>query len=343
MTAPHRRRTLHAACESWPLSRPFRIARGTRNEARVIVVEATQDGMTGRGECVPYARYGETPASVLADIAALGEVVEAGAGRSELCGAGAARNAVDCALWDLEARMAGQSVWQYAGLRGPSALVTAWTIGIDSPEAMMKTAVDNRTRPLLKVKLDGERIMERMLAVRQGAPDVRLVIDANEAWTMDQLSEVAYDLKCLGVEMIEQPLPADEDEALVGYTCPLSLCADESCHTAADVDLLADRYDMINIKLDKAGGLTGALGLRRAARQRGLRVMVGCMVSTSLAIAPAMLVAEDADIVDLDGPLMLCVDRQGGIRYDGSVMYPPQPSLWGGGELAGQGAPATAR
>ncbi len=340
MMGPRRQRTLRALPETWPLVRPFRIARGARNEARVIVVEITQDGMTGRGECVPYARYGETRESVLADIAALAEVVETGAGRSELCGEGAARNGVDCALWDLEARTGGRPVWQHAGLSEPAALVTAWTIGIDSPHAMMRAAADNRTRPLLKVKLDGERIMERMHAVRQGAPGARLMIDANEAWTMDQLIEVADDLQGLGVEVIEQPLPAEKDEALVDYRCPLVLCADESCHTAADVDRLAGRYDMMNIKLDKTGGLTGALALRRAARQRGLRVMVGCMVSTSLAMAPAMLVAQDADIVDLDGPLMLCVDRQGGIRYDGSVMHPPHAFLWGGGELAGPGMPA---
>ncbi len=343
MTGPRHRRTVRARPETWPLARPFRIARGAKNEARVIVVEIAQEGMTGRGECVPYARYGETMESVLADIARLKEAVEGGAGRHDLHGAGAAFNGVDCALWDLEARLAGQSVWQHAGLSEPSSLITAWTIGIDSPQAMMRAAADNRTRPLLKVKLDGECIMERMHAVREGAPGARLVIDANEAWTMDQLIHVADDLAGLGVEMIEQPLPAGKDEALAGYRCPLPLCADESCHTADDVDRLADRYDMVNIKLDKAGGLTGALALRRAARKRGLRVMVGCMVSTSLAMAPAMLVAEDADLVDLDGPLMLHVDREGAIRYDGSVMHPPHVSLWGGGEFAGRGAPAAAR
>lgn len=343
MTGPRHRRTVRIRPETWLLARPFRIARGAKSEARVIVVEIAQDGMTGRGECVPYARYGETHESVLADIARLAEAVEGGAGRCDLYGAGAARNGVDCALWDLEARLVGRTVWQYARLSKPSSLVTAWTIGIDSPEAMMRAASDNRTRPLLKVKLDGECIMERMHAVREGAPDARLVIDANEAWTMDQLLHVVDDLAGLGVEMIEQPLPSGEDEALAGYGCPLVLCADESCHTADDVDRLLGRYDMVNIKLDKAGGLTGALALRQAARNRGLRVMVGCMVSTSLAMAPAMLVAEDADIVDLDGPLMLHVDREGGIRYDGSVMHPPHVSLWGGGEFAGQGAPTAAR
>ena len=343
MTGLRHRRTVNARPETWPLARPFRIARGAKDEARVIVVEIAQEGMTGRGECVPYARYGETMESVLADIARLAEAVEGGAGRQDLYGAGAARNGIDCALWDLEARLAGQTVWQHAGLSEPSSLVTAWTIGINSPETMMRAAADNRTRPLLKVKLDGECIMERMCAVREGAPGARLVIDANEAWTMEQLLRVADDLAGLGVKMIEQPLPAGKDEALAGYRCPLVLCADESCHTADDVDRLAERYDMVNIKLDKAGGLTGAMALRRAARNRGLRVMVGCMVSTSLAMAPAMLVAEGADIVDLDGPLMLRVDREGGIHYDGSVMHPPHVSLWGGGEFAGQGAPAAAR
>ncbi len=343
MTFPGHRRAVSARRETWPLDRPFRISRGAKNEARVIVVEIGQDGVTGRGECVPYARYGETVESVLADIARLTEAVEGGAARHDLQGRGAARNAIDCALWDLDARLAGRTVWQHAGLREPSSLVTAWTIGIDSPEAMKKAAAYNRTRPLLKVKLDGECIMERTRAVREGAPGARLVIDANEAWTMEQLLSLGDDLASLGVEMIEQPLPAGEDEALADCSCPLVLCADESCHTEADVDRLADRYDMVNIKLDKTGGLTGALALRQAARERGLRVMVGCMVSTSLAMAPAMLVAEGADIVDLDGPLMLRVDREGGIHYDGSVMHPPHVSLWGGGDGAGHGTPAAAR
>ena len=343
MTFAGHRRTLGTRHEIWPLARPFRIARGAKSEARVIVVEIGEDGVTGRGECVPYARYGETMESVLADIAGMSEAVEGGAGRHDLQGEGAARNAVDCALWDLEARLAGRTVWQHAGLDEPSSLVTAWTISIDSPQAMMKAAADNRTRPLLKVKLDGECIMERITAVREGAPGARLVIDANEAWTMDQLRHVADDLAGLGVEMIEQPLPAGKDEALGDYRCPVVLCADESCHAAADVDRLAGCYDMVNIKLDKAGGLTGALALRRVARESGLRVMVGCMVSTSLAMAPAMLVAQGADIVDLDGPLMLHVDREGGIRYDGSVMHPPHVSLWGGSEFARRETPAAAR
>ena len=343
MTLPGHRRIVSARGEIWPLARPFRIARGAKNEARVIVVEIGQGDVTGRGECVPYARYGESMESVLEDIARLTKAVEGGAGRHDLQGRGAARNAIDCALWDLEARLSGRTVWQHAGLVEPSSLVTAWTISIDTPEAMMRAAADNRTRPLLKVKLDGECIMERACAVSEGAPGARLVIDANEAWTMDQLHSLGDDLANLGVEMIEQPLPAGRDEVLADYRCPLVLCADESCHTAADVDRLAGRYDMVNIKLDKAGGLTGALALRQAARERGLRVMVGCMVSTSLAMAPAMLVAEGADIVDLDGPLMLHVDREDGIHYDGSIMHPPHVSLWGGGEFAGQGTPAAVR
>ncbi len=330
------RRTVGARHEIWPLARPFRIARGAKSEAHVIVVEIAQDGATGRGECVPYARYGETTQSVLADIEDLASAVESGAGRRELEGAGAARNAIDCALWDLDARLAGIPVWQRAGLREPSSLVTAWTISLDSPEAMMKAAAGNRDRPLLKVKLDDACIMERVRAVREGAPGARLVIDANESWTMDHLVAVGDDLAGLGVEMIEQPLPAGNDAPLADYRCPLALCADESCHTATDVDRLAHCYDMVNIKLDKTGGLTGALALRRIALERGLRIMVGCMVSTSLAMAPAMLLAGDAGIVDLDGPLMLRVDREHAIRYDGSVMYPPDVSLWGGGAVAGR-------
>ena len=329
---PHSR-TVSAWHETWPLSRPFRISRGSKTEANVIVVEIEQDDLKGRGEAVPYARYGQTVGSALEDVASLAGAVEGGAGRHELgtldANSPSARNAVDCALWDLEAKMTGVPVWQLAALNEPGCLVTAYTIGIGTPEAMLKAAADNRNRQLLKVKLDGNLVIERLRAVREGAPEARLVVDANEAWTMKLLIAIADELAELGVEMIEQPLPARHDGPLADYECPVMLCADESCHKNAGIDELARRYGMVNVKLDKTGGFTEAMALRQAARDAGLRFMVGCMVSTSLAMAPASLVAQGADIVDLDGPLMLRYDRNPGIRYEGSVMHPPPAQLWG--------------
>ena len=326
-------RTLHARHETWPLSRPFRISRGSKTQADVVVVEIEQDGLVGRGEAVPYARYGQTVESALEDIAGLARAVEGGADRHEIGAldgiASAARNAVDCALWDLEAKMTGVPVWRLAGLAEPECLVTAYTVGIDTPETMRRIAAENAGRPLLKVKLDRDLVMERMRAVREGSPESRLVVDANEAWDMETLVAVADGLAELGVEMIEQPLPAGGDGELAGYQCPVTLCADESCHTGTGLDELARRYVMVNIKLDKSGGLTEALALRQAACDLGLRYMVGCMVSTSLAMAPATVVAQGAAIADLDGPLVLRRDRVPGIRFEGSVMHPPPRELWG--------------
>ena len=318
--------------EAWPLAQVFRISRGAKTEARVLVVEIDDTDARGRGEAVPYARYDQTIESSLADIERVRADIEMGMTRDalqELLPPGAARNALDCALWDLEAKSTGTPVWRLAGLDQPVDLVTAYTLSLDTPEAMGRAAAVNAHRPLLKVKLDGDDVMARLAAVREGAPQSRLVVDANEAWSVDLLARIGGDLAELGVEMIEQPLPAGRDGGLVGLDCPVVLCADESCHGADTVAELADRYGMVNIKLDKTGGLTGALALRRAAQDAGIKIMVGCMVATSLAMAPAMLVAQGAAVVDLDGPLLMKQDREPGIHFDGNVMHPAPPELWG--------------
>jgi len=325
-------RVLKVRAEAWPLAQVFRISRGAKTEAHVVVVEIEEDGARGWGEAVPYGRYHQTIDSSLADIERVRSRIEAGATRDELqelLPPGAARNALDCALWDLEAKMTGTPVWRLAGLDQPVDLVTAYTLSLDTAEAMAAAAASNAHRPLLKVKLDGEDVLERLKAVRHGAPKSRLVVDANEAWSVELLNRIGRELADLGVEMIEQPLPAGKDAGLVGLDCPAVLCADESCHGADTVADLADRYGMVNIKLDKTGGLTGALALRHAAREAGMQIMVGCMVATSLAMAPAMLVAQDAAVVDLDGPLLMKEDRVPGIAFDGNIMHPAPPELWG--------------
>ncbi|MEM7121425.1 MAG: N-acetyl-D-Glu racemase DgcA [Pseudomonadota bacterium] len=325
-------RKVEVRSESWPLAQVFRISRGAKTEAQVIVVAVEEDGARGWGEAVPYARYDQTIESSLADLERVRGEVEAGASRTTvqtMLPPGAARNALDCALWDLEAKMTGEPVWQRAGLERPSDLTTAYTLSIDTPEAMGAAAAEAAHRPLLKVKLDGEDVLARLQAVRQGAPQSRLVVDANEAWSVDLLKAIGDDLKALGVEMIEQPLPAGDDAGLAGLDCPIVLCADESCHGADTVGELTDRYGMVNIKLDKTGGLTGALALRRAAQDAGMAIMVGCMVATSLAMAPAMLVAQGAAVVDLDGPLLMKKDREPGIHFDGNTMHPAPSALWG--------------
>jgi L-alanine-DL-glutamate epimerase-like enolase superfamily enzyme len=326
------RRTVSARHESWPLAQVFRISRGSKTAADVLVVEILQDGVRGWAEAVPYPRYNQTIESSLADVEAVQQAIEDGASRYELLGMmkpSAARNALDCALWDLEAKMTGTPVWHLAGLDEPCELVTAYTLSLDTAEAMGAAAAANAHRPLLKIKLDGEDVLDRLHAVRRGAPDARLVVDANEAWTVDLLEHIGSDLQALGVEMIEQPLPADADAGLAGHDCPVTLCADESCHGSDTVASLADRYGMVNIKLDKTGGLTEALALRRAALEAGLEVMVGCMVGTSLAMAPAMLVAQNATVIDLDGPLLMKEDRKPGIAFEGNTMHPCPPELWG--------------
>lgn len=314
--------------ETFRLAQVFTISRGSRTEARVLTVRATEGGVTGRGECVPYARYGETLESVAAQI----EALPAGLDRQrlqEILEPGAARNAVDCALWDLEAKRAGRRVWELAGLPAPGPMVTAYTLSLDTPEAMRAQAAANAHRPLLKIKLGSEGDMARLEAVRAGAPKAKIIVDANEGWTAEIYADLAPHLVRLGVALVEQPLPAGADEMLGEIARPLPVCADESCHDRASLPDLAGKYDMINIKLDKTGGLTEALALRDVAHAQGYGIMVGCMVGSSLAMAPAVLVAQGADVVDLDGPLLLAEDRDHPLQYDAAGVHPPEAALWG--------------
>jgi L-Ala-D/L-Glu epimerase len=316
----------------WPLAKPFTISRGSRTMAEVVVAEISDGALRGRGEGVPYGRYGETLDGVASALAAMAEAVAGGLDRPGLQDAmkpGAARNALDVALWDLEAKQTGSSVWALAGIAEPKPVVTAYTLSLDTPEKMAAAAQAEAHRPLLKLKLTGAGDLERVRAVRGGAPRAKLIVDANEAWTLDHLREYGPTLAELGVALIEQPLPAGQDAALAELPHPVPLCADESCHTSDDLPALVGRYDYVNIKLDKSGGLTEGLRLLRAARERGFGIMVGCMVGSSLAMAPAMLLAQGAEFVDLDAPLLLARDRQPGLRYEGSVVYPPKPNLWG--------------
>jgi L-alanine-DL-glutamate epimerase-like enolase superfamily enzyme len=314
--------------ESYPIAGAFTISRGSRTEARVLTVRATGAGHEGQGECVPYARYGETLDSVVAQVAGLPEGVTRAA-LQHLLPPGAARNAVDCALWDLDAKAAGRRVWQLAGMPPPQPVVTCYTLSLDTPEAMRAAAAANGWRPVLKVKLGGPDDMARIEAVRAGAPRARLVVDANEGWTSEVYADFAPHLVRLGVALVEQPLPAGADDMLAEIARPLPVCADESCHDRASLPALRGRYDMVNVKLDKTGGLTEALATIAAARAMELKVMVGCMVGTSLAMAPAVLAAQGADVADLDGPLLLAQDRAHPLRYDDAGVHPPEPELWG--------------
>lgn len=325
--------TLTVRAEPWRIRGTFRIARESRTTAEVVVVELTEGPHSGRGESVPYARYGEQVDDVVAHLAGLADAVAAGLDRTTLPNhlpAGAARNALDCAFWDLEARRAGRPVWALAGLERPKPVTTAYTLSIDTPKAMGQAAA-GAGRPLLKLKLAGDADdPARVAAVRDAAPRARLIVDANESWSPDHYRRLAPEMARLGVTMIEQPLPAGADAALADLPRPVPVCADESVHTAEDLAGLAGRYDLVNIKLDKTGGLTEALALATAARRAGLGVMVGCMVATSLAMAPALLVAQGAAVVDLDGPLLLARDRPGGLVYDGATVAPPPGGFWGG-------------
>lgn len=325
-------RKLTAFQESWPIRGSFRISRGAKTSAEIVVVEIAEDGIKGRGECVPYARYGETPSTVLDEISTARDAIEHGASNVDLLSilpAGAARNAVDCALWDLNAKLSKRSVSDLAGITEPGPLITAYTLSLDTPEKMAAAADINAHRPLMKLKLGGEGDIQRVQAVRQAAPKTRLIVDANEAWTPDQVSNYFNAMYELGVELIEQPLPAGDDFLLGEIERPVPVCADESCHDTSTLDQVAPLYDYINIKLDKTGGLTEALQMAEAAREFGLGIMVGCMLGTSLAMAPAMLIGSSARFVDLDGPLLLDKDRPDGIDFDESVMHPPKPELWG--------------
>ena len=310
------------------LTQAFTISRGSKTEARVLTVSIERDGRTGWGECVPYARYGETIDSVRAQINSV-PVDITRRGLQDVLPPGAARNAVDCALWDWEAKRSSLRVWEMAGLLAPTPAMTAFTLSLDTPENMRAAAAAQAARPLLKIKLGTPDDMPRLEAVREGAPKSRIIVDANEGWTADVYSDLAPHLVRLGVALVEQPLPAGQDDALAGIVRPVPICADESCHDRATVSGLVGKYDMVNIKLDKTGGLTEALALRQAARAAGFGVMVGCMVGSSLAMAPALVVAQGAEIVDLDGPLLLAEDRDRSLRYEGSLVFPPDAELWG--------------
>jgi len=324
-------RSVRARLESFPLATPFRISRGVRTVAEVVTVEIFEGDARGRGESVPYARYGESPESVLAQIAAIEVAIGAGAGRAELLRLlppGAARNAIDCALWDLEARLGGGSVATRVGWP-TRPIVTALTVGLDTPDAMAAAAAALADAPLIKVKVDGHEPEACLRAVRAAAPRPAMIVDPNEGWDLAQLAELQPLLAELRVAFVEQPLPAAEDAGLEGFEPLVPICADESCHTAAELDMLARRYGMINIKLDKTGGLTEALVLLDAARARGLGVMVGCMISSSLSIAPALQLAAQADYADLDGPLWLKDDRPGGVLLRDGMLMPPANGFWG--------------
>jgi L-alanine-DL-glutamate epimerase-like enolase superfamily enzyme len=323
---------LSLSVERWPLANVFTIARGSKTEAVVVVAEIERDGVKGRGECVPYARYGETVEGVVAAIEAQRGALESGLGREGLQGvmpAGAARNAIDCAFWDLEAKRAGTPAWQLARLPAPQPVITAYTISLAEPEAMGEAAAKAAHRPLLKVKLGTADDAARIAAVRRNAPSSQLIIDANEGWRADNLAANLKACADVGVVLIEQPLPSSDDAALADVERLVPVCADESLHDRASLRQLAGRYDAINIKLDKAGGFTEALALARDAQAIGLDLMIGCMVGTSLAMAPALLLGGQAKVIDLDGPLLLSRDREPGLHYEGSLVYPPEPGLWG--------------
>jgi L-Ala-D/L-Glu epimerase len=324
--------TLDARIERWPIEGGFTISRGAKTEAVVVLAEVRQGEVAGRGECVPYPRYGETPEATLAAIIAMKDAVRAGLNRQALQSAMppcAARNALDCALLDLEAKQSGGRIWDLLGRSQPGPCVTAYTISLGSPETMAAATAKAAYRPLLKIKLGDEGDGLRIAAVRRAAPGSELIVDANEAWTSANLEQNLAECAKAGVTLVEQPLPAGQDAALGRIKRPIAVCADESVHDRASLPGLRDRYDAVNIKLDKTGGLTEALAMADAAAAQGFDTMVGCMVATSLAMAPALLLAQQARFVDLDGPLLLARDREGGLRYDGSLIYPPDAALWG--------------
>ena len=324
--------SLSVRTESWPIAGAFSISRGAKTEAQVVVAELGDGRHRGRGECVPYARYDETVAGVMAALGAIGNRLAFGLDRAALqqaMPAGAARNALDCAFWDLEAKRAAKPAHELAGLAAPQPLTTAYTISLGTPETMAAAARAASARKLLKIKLGGLGDPARIAAVRAAAPQSELIVDANEGWTAENLAENLAACAAAGVTLVEQPLPADADAALASIRRPIPVCADESVHDRAGLASLVGRYDAVNIKLDKTGGLTEALAMAQEAERLGFGVMVGCMVATSLAMAPAILLAQRARVVDLDGPLLLAKDRPDGLRYDGSLVYPATPALWG--------------
>jgi L-alanine-DL-glutamate epimerase-like enolase superfamily enzyme len=326
------RPSLTVRAESWPLKQPFIISRGVKSTVEVVVAEIAEDGRIGRGESVPYARYGESVQGIVSQIDAQRDAIADGIDAQalkQILPAGAARTALDCALWDLAAKRSGKRAWELAGVPAPAPVLTFDTLAIDSPARMGAAVHDLGGWPLLKIKLDRQDIVERVRAVRNAARDARLIVDANESWDLDTLRGVASDLLALGVEAIEQPLPADADACLVGHSSAIPIIADESCHQTSDLERLAGRYQGVSIKLNKTGGLTEAWRLARTAKEMGFRVMISCMNSTSLAVAPAMLLAGYATIVDLDGAKWLARDRQHGLRYADGYVYPPSAELWG--------------
>ncbi|SEH19392.1 L-alanine-DL-glutamate epimerase [Sphingopyxis sp. YR583] len=327
-------RTLTAAGEIFPLHTPFRISRGVRTAAQVVIVAIAQDGVTGRGECVPYPRYGENAESTILAIEAIRGAIEQGAGRQELLElmpAGAARNAVDCALWDLELRLSGSDIATALNLEKPlRPIVTAMTVSLDAPDHMAAAAAALADAPLLKVKVDRSDPAEQIKAVRAAAPKPKMIVDPNESWTIAEVRDLQGLLTDLRVDLLEQPLPADDDDDLIGFRSAIPIAGDEAVHVASDLDTLPDGYGVVNIKLDKTGGLTAALELAEAARARGLGVMTGCMICSSLSIAPAWAIAAQSSFVDLDGPLWLAEDRDGGVSAANGIMSPPKPGFWGG-------------
>ena len=322
---------LNVVTERFPIEGSFTISRGSKTEAAVVMAEIRDGEALGRGECVPYARYGESVEGVMASIESVRHAIVAGITREalqDLLPSGAARNALDCALWDLEAKRTGRRAYDLAGLPAPLPVTTAYTISLDTPQAMARAAL-KADRPLLKLKLGAEGDKYRLEAIHTAVPETKLIVDANEGWTPENLERNLEACAAAGVQLVEQPLPSDADEALRRIEHIVSICADESAHDRAGLHHLIGRYDAINIKLDKTGGLTEALALAHEAHAAGLQIMVGCMVATSLAMAPAMLLGSMASFVDLDGPLLLARDRVPGLRFEGSLLYPPEPALWG--------------
>jgi len=317
--------------EIWPLKEVFRISRGSRAEARVVVVTVSDGQYTGRGEGVPIRRYNQTCASVIAQIESIQRARDLDRYKlQQLLPPGAARNALDCALWDLEAKRCGKRVWELANIPIVPEVETSFTISLDTPEKMAASAKANSNRPILKLKLGGDELdLKRVEAVREAAPASRLLIDANESWSPEHYRKIVPALKGLGVDLIEQPFPADADEALETLDHPVPVCADESCHTAADLPRLKNRYEVVNVKLDKTGGLTEALRLCERARESGFKLLIGCMIGTSLSMAPARLLASTANYVDLDGPLLLARDRDHGLSYQNGKIGMPARDLWG--------------
>lgn len=316
-----------------PLVAPFRIARGVKHAADVVTVTLYQTGRTGRGESVPYGRYGESVASVIAEMNSLHHDLVAGMGRDELqtrLPPGAARNALDTALWDLESQLHDVPVWTQLARPPRAPLTTALTVSIDTPERMGEAAARIADAGLIKIKVDAEQSAARIEAVRQAAPSARLIVDPNESWTIDLLHDLQPILENAGVELLEQPLPADADDALLDFVSRIPICADEACHVTADLPRLRGRYQAVNIKLDKTGGLTEAWRLLRAARSEGFLIMVGCMMCSSLGIAPALEIAREAQFVDLDGPLWLQNDYPDGVSLRGGLLMPPSAAFWGG-------------